>query len=188
MKRLNFLNQEQQLALAPTLSLIDEFYGDSTRRFSSRLSSEHLFDVAKHLARFEPDIDLINSALLHDIVEDHPQSNARVYYCYNDRVNRIVALLTKPKRNANQTREERNTLYWTKLSKDSDALLIKLCDTLSNCPVGEETDDFCTRFIAEKSRFLEVVREAAFKKANTQTAFIELEAGINALRESPLCS
>lgn len=182
MNRLDFLPQELQEALASTVRLIDEVYGCDTRRFSNELASQHLFDVARYVATVCRSKSLLVAALLHDALEDKPNTRARLYYQYSDRENELVLKLTKPPVAKGETRESRNIRYWMSIVEDNDALLIKLADLLSNIPNKAETTEFRNRFIIEKSQFLELVRDASNKSKATKQLFAQAELALEALR------
>lgn len=182
MKRLDFLPLELQAELAPTVRFIDEIYGSQTRRFSDEPASQHLFEVARYVATVTTSQTVIVGALLHDMVEDNPGTLARVFYQYDDRTNDLIRILTKPSVQTGESREGRNLRYWKCVASDSDALLIKLADLLSNIPNKAEPIGFRNRFIAEKSQFLELVRGPSNKSNATKILFAQAELALEALR------
>lgn len=182
MNRLDFLPLELQADLAPTVNFIDEIYGRQTRRFSDELASQHLFEVAKHVSTVTSNKVVLIGALLHDMVEDNPGTFARVFYQYDDRTNDLIRILTKPSVQSGESREERNLRYWKCVASDTDALLIKLADVLSNIPNKAEPTGFRNRFIAEKSQFLKLVRDPSHKSNGTRMLFAQAELALEALR------
>lgn len=181
MNRLNFLSEELQAELASTVELIDEIYGRQTRRFSNELASQHVFDVAELVASVSQSKTVIMASLLHDVVEDWPASKARIFYRYDDRVNELVHILTKPSIGTGESREQRNLGYWKRVAADNDALLIKLADLLSNIPNKSEPEGFRNRFILEKSQFIELVRDATSKSNATKDLFSRAEQALATL-------
>lgn len=74
------------------------------------------------------DIDVINAALLHDVLED----TSTTIETYNERVQDIVKALTKPPVTAGN-RKQRHILYFNQLSNGpQEACFIKLVDILDN--------------------------------------------------------
>ena len=182
MNRLHFLPKKIQTELASTVALIDDVYGHQKRRFTDELASQHLFDVAANVATVTKSRTVLLGALLHDIVEDQPDTKFRVFYQYDDRTNELVRILTKPVIQEGESREERNLRYWRAVATDSEALLIKLADLIANIPGSAEPEHFRRRFIQEKSQFLALVRNAAMKSASTKRLFAQAEAAMTMIK------
>jgi (p)ppGpp synthase/HD superfamily hydrolase len=183
MNRIAFLSQIQQECLSSSVNLVEQFYGLATRRFSNAAASSHLFDVLRVVARFSQDINVLEAALLHDLLEDFPETKSIVSAQCCERVNHLVSLLTKPACRPQESRTQRNGYYWCSLATDSDALLIKLADTLSNVPREGDPVHFKARFHSEKSLFLSLVSGNVKQSANMTVLFKELSAAIDEIKQ-----
>lgn len=181
MQRLNFLSKKQQLAFVKSIELVDRYYGTTKRRFSDAPASSHLIDVLKVVAQYTDRIPVLIAALLHDLVEDFPETRPIVFYHYNDTINHWVSLLTKPRVSKMEDREQRNDRYWRQLANNQDALLIKLADTLCNLPGDEESEKFRARYIAEKTIFLNLVQPFALQDPKTKALYQRLADAISSL-------
>ena len=169
--------------MVKSIELVDRYYGTTKRRFSDAPASSHLFDVLKVVAQYTDRIPVLTAAILHDLVEDYPEARASVFYHYSDMVNHLVSLLTKPRISKMEDREQRNDRYWRQLANNQDALLIKLADTLCNLPGDEESEEFRSRYIAEKTIFLNLVKPFAYQNPKTKALYQKLADAISGLQK-----
>ena len=116
------------LALAAAM----RFHGDQTRD-SGEPYIIHPLMVTLYLLNLGIDNDVICAAsILHDVIEDQPEKtrNGEILeeeYGISREVINIVRLLTKDKSNYDANK------YYENISKNKDALLIKLSDRANNC-------------------------------------------------------
>lgn len=184
MKRLSHLPPHLYSALSKAATLIERYYGKSTRRHEPRLASDHLFDVVIVVARYRQDESSLLAALGHDFIEDYRESKPQIESQFPPRAVELIMMLTKPPCGPSDIeRENRNKLYWSHLASDNTALLIKLADTLCNVPGIHESDKYKARFIREKSQFLDIVKEAAFLEDDTKELWMTLNDKVSKLRK-----
>lgn len=182
MKRLSHLPPHLYSALSKAATMIERYYGNSTRKHEPRLASDHLFDVVIVVARYRQDENSLLAALGHDCIEDYRESQIQIEQQFPARAVELIMMLTKPPSGPSDIeRDNRNSLYWSKLASDNTALLIKLADTLCNVPGIHESAEYKARFIREKSQFLHIVKEAAFLEEDTKELWMTLNDRVSAL-------
>lgn len=128
--------------LDPRYKAIEKAYKDAKDAFREDIREggvryfEHLRGVALILLYLRvTDYELIIAALLHDIVEDHPEiwSLERVRREFGERVALLVEYLTKPPESEYRTKEDRDHVYHCRFCiAPRDFFLIKLADRLHN--------------------------------------------------------
>jgi len=106
-------------------------HSGQNRRFTFEPFISHPNRVAKMVAKFTADKDIISAAQLHDTIEDTPATYEEIEATFGKRVADLVQTLTK------NTKAEKKygkpEYYAHKMNKMSDEeLLIKLADRLDN--------------------------------------------------------
>lgn len=105
-------------------------HADQTRRGGEPYFN-HVYRVALIVSEYTADEDIIAAAYLHDTMEDCGVSAAELAACFGERVAAMVQELTNDEARLEQLGKEEYMVR--KLSAmSSDALLVKLSDTLNN--------------------------------------------------------
>lgn len=138
------------LALAAAM----RFHGDQTRD-SGEPYIIHPLMVTLYLLNLGIDNDVICAAsILHDVIEDQPEKtrNGEILeeeYGISREVINIVRLLTKDKSNYNANK------YYENISKNKDALLIKLSDRANNCStMSVFTPERMNKYVKETKEYI----------------------------------
>lgn len=121
-------------ALDQATAFAEARHGDQTRP-AGEPYIEHLLEVTRVLVEAIgiTDVDLLRTAVLHDVVEDTGCTLDEVRERFGDRVATLVDWVTKPARREDESREQARAAYLDRLrSAPDDAVLVKLADRLSN--------------------------------------------------------
>lgn len=90
----------------------------------------HPLHVLKTAMQFSSDKDVMQAALLHDVVEDTNTPLNQIEFLFGEKTASLVEELTLPK--TVQRKEKGDYLAGKVLILSNDALLLKLCDRLDN--------------------------------------------------------
>ena len=108
----------------------------------------HLIEVADLVSKYASDenIDILNAAVLHDVVEDTPVSFESLQLFFGIRVRKIVETLTYSGSESGSIKAQGLLLNLN--SADTDSKIIKLADIISNIKSLPDWDqDRKTRYI-----------------------------------------
>lgn len=120
--------------LDEAVAFAEVWHSDQTRP-AGEPYVEHLLEVTRVLVEAIgiTDIDILRTAVLHDVVEDTGCTLDEVRERFGDRVATLVDWVTKPVRGEGERREQARAAYLNRLrSAPDDAVLVKLADRLSN--------------------------------------------------------
>jgi guanosine-3',5'-bis(diphosphate) 3'-pyrophosphohydrolase len=121
-------------ALDETVAFATRWHGDQVRP-AGEPYLEHLLEATRVLVEAigVTDVDVLQAAVLHDVVEDTACTLDEVRERFGDRVATLVDWVTKQPRREGQSREEARAAYLDRLrGAPDDAILVKLADRLSN--------------------------------------------------------
>ncbi len=121
-------------AVARAVEFAVRYHGDQTRPTGAPYA-EHLLEALEVLVRGAgvTDPDILQAAVLHDVVEDTPCTIADVRREFGDRVAEMVGWVTKPEPAEGVDRTAVKAAYLTRLQDaPDDAVLVKLADRVSN--------------------------------------------------------
>ncbi|MGN6791743.1 MAG: HD domain-containing protein [Streptosporangiaceae bacterium] len=125
---------------------------------------EHLLEALEALVvgAGVTDTDVLSAAVLHDVVEDTPVSNAEVAERFGPRVAKLVGWVTIPEAGPGQNRAEVKEATLRKLAgAPNDAILVKLADRLSNVQTLRELgDDRQRSYYAQTARYIVPLADA----------------------------
>ena len=125
---------------------------------------EHLLEALEALVvgAGVTDTDVLSAAVLHDVVEDTPVSNAEVAGRFGPRVAELVGWVTIPEAGPGQNRAEVKEATLRKLAgAPNDAILVKLADRLSNVQTLRELgDDRQRSYYAQTVRYIVPLADA----------------------------
>ena len=110
------------------------YHGDQTRPTGAPYV-EHLLEAVEVLVRGVgvTDPDILQAAVLHDVVEDTPCTIDEVRRAFGDRVAEMVGWVTKPEPAEGVDRKAAKEAYLGRLQDaPDDAVLVKLADRASN--------------------------------------------------------
>ena len=121
-------------AVAKAVQFAVRHHGDQTRPTGAPYA-EHLLEALEVLVRgagvTEPEI--LQAAVLHDVVEDTPCSLDDVRLAFGGRVAELVGWVTKPEPAAGVDRKAAKEAYLSRLQDaPDDAVQVKLADRVSN--------------------------------------------------------
>ena len=121
-------------AVAKAVEFAVRYHGDQTRPTGAPYA-EHLLEALEVLVRGAgvTDPDILQAAVLHDVVEDTPCTIDDVRRSFGGRVAEMVGWVTKPEPAEGVDRKTAKEAYLSRL-KDApdDAVLVKLADRVSN--------------------------------------------------------
>ncbi|HEX3958029.1 MAG TPA: HD domain-containing protein [Trebonia sp.] len=121
-------------AVAKAVEFAVRYHGDQTRPTGAPYA-EHLLEALEVLVRGAgvTDPDILQAAVLHDVVEDTPCTIDDVRLAFGGRVAEMVGWVTKPEPAEGIDRKTAKEAYLSRL-KDApdDAVLVKLADRVSN--------------------------------------------------------
>lgn len=121
-------------AVARAVEFAVRYHGDQTRPTGAPYA-EHLLEALEVLVRGAgvTDPDILQAAVLHDVVEDTPCTIADVRREFGGRVAEMVDWVTKPEPAEGVDRTAAKAAYLTRLQDaPDDAVLVKLADRVSN--------------------------------------------------------
>ncbi len=128
------LSEVDLTALDRATAFAEAWHDDQTRP-AGEPYIEHLLEVTRVLVEAIgiTDVDILRTAVLHDVVEDTGCTLDEVRERFGDRVATLVDWVTKPVRGEGESREQARATYLDRLrSAPDDAVLVKLADRLSN--------------------------------------------------------
>jgi GTP pyrophosphokinase len=121
-------------AVARAVEFAVRYHGDQTRPTGAPYA-EHLLEALEVLVRGAgvTDPDILQAAVLHDVVEDTPCTIDDVRRAFGGRVAEMVGWVTKPEPAEGVDRTAAKAAYLTRLQDaPDDAVLVKLADRVSN--------------------------------------------------------
>jgi guanosine-3',5'-bis(diphosphate) 3'-pyrophosphohydrolase len=121
-------------AVAAAVEFAVGCHGDQTRPTGAPYA-EHLLEALEVLVRGAgvTDPEILQAAVLHDVVEDTPCTIDDVRRVFGSRVAVLVGWVTKPDQEAGTDRSAAKAAYLTRLQDaPDDAVLVKLADRASN--------------------------------------------------------
>ena len=121
-------------AVARAVEFAVRYHGTQTRPTGAPYA-EHLLEALEVLVRGAgvTDPDILQAAVLHDVVEDTPCTIADVRREFGGRVAELVDWVTKPDPAEGVDRTAAKAAYLTRLQDaPDDAVLVKLADRVSN--------------------------------------------------------
>jgi GTP pyrophosphokinase len=121
-------------AVASAVEFAVRYHGDQTRPTGAP-SAEHLLEALEVLVRGAgvTDPDILQAAVLHDVVEDTPCTIDDVRRAFGVRVAELVAWVTKPAPEEGSDRRAAKEAYLGQLrDAPDDAVVVKLADRASN--------------------------------------------------------
>jgi GTP pyrophosphokinase len=125
---------------------------------------EHLLEALEALVvgAGVTDTDVLSAAVLHDVVEDTPVSNAEVAERFGPRVAELVGWVTIPDAGPGEDRAEVKEATLSKLAgAPNDAILVKLADRLSNVQTLRELgEDRQRSYFAQTVRYIVPLADA----------------------------
>jgi guanosine-3',5'-bis(diphosphate) 3'-pyrophosphohydrolase len=121
-------------AVASAVEFAVRYHGDQTRPTGAPYA-EHLLEALEFLVRGAgvTDPDILQAAVLHDVVEDTPCTIDEVRRAFGGRVAGLVGWVTKPEPEEGSDRRAAKEAYLGRLQgAPDDAVLVKLADRASN--------------------------------------------------------
>jgi GTP pyrophosphokinase len=121
-------------AVASAVEFAVRYHGDQTRPTGAPYA-EHLLEALEFLVRGAgvTDPDILQAAVLHDVVEDTPCTIDDVRRAFGGRVAELVAWVTKPAPEEGSDRRAAKEAYLGHLrDAPDDAVVVKLADRASN--------------------------------------------------------
>jgi (p)ppGpp synthase/HD superfamily hydrolase len=121
-------------AVAKAVEFAVRYHGDQTRPTGAPYA-EHLLEALEVLVRGAgvTDPEILQAAVLHDVVEDTPCSIDDVRRAFGGRVAKTVGWVTKPEPAAGVDRKAAKEAYLSRLQDaPDDAVQVKLADRVSN--------------------------------------------------------
>jgi (p)ppGpp synthase/HD superfamily hydrolase len=121
-------------AVAKAVQFAVRHHGDQTRPTGAPYA-EHLLEALEVLVRGAgvTDPEILQAAVLHDVVEDTPCSLDDVRLAFGGRVAELVGWVTKPEPAAGVDRKAAKEAYLSRLQDaPDDAVQVKLADRVSN--------------------------------------------------------
>jgi guanosine-3',5'-bis(diphosphate) 3'-pyrophosphohydrolase len=121
-------------AVAKAVEFAVRCHGDQTRPTGAPYA-EHLLEALEVLVRGAgvTDPDILQAAVLHDVVEDTPTTIDDVRRAFGGRVAEMVGWVTKPDPEEGVDRKAAKEAYLSRLQDaPDDAVLVKLADRASN--------------------------------------------------------
>ncbi|MEM7174190.1 MAG: HD domain-containing protein, partial [Bacteroidota bacterium] len=115
------------------LDVMKNYHGHQMRR-SGKLFYTHPITVATKVLTYTDQEDAIITALLHDIIEDTPKILEGIELMFGKRVKELLVYLTNLYTHFKtyQPADKTEKTIQLCLSKDKEAILVKLCDRLHN--------------------------------------------------------
>ena len=126
-----------------------EFYHEGQLYNGKPYIEAHLDEVVKTVRIFTSDPVVLAIAYLHDILEDTSCLYAQLEPAFGKTIAKSVKLLTDGN---GQTRYERQLFTYSRLTKDENATLVKICDRLTNMKASYGTKHALT-YVNEYERF-----------------------------------
>lgn len=120
----------------------------------------HCLNVARIVAGYINDVDVISAALLHDVVEDTNITNQELAEVFGYRIADLVSQVTDVSKLSNGNRKTRKQLDLNHLAvSSSHGATIKLADIIDNVSNLVDRDpQFAQVFLVEKHNSLEVLK------------------------------
>jgi len=138
-------------------------HGDQKRKYTGEPYINHPIEVAGLIVQCVPDhtADMVNAALLHDVVEDTEHSIQEIEVLFGQIVASLVSDLTDVSKPVDGNRAARKAIDLEHTAKASpQAKTIKLADLISNTSTIVQHDkQFARVYLREKAELLEVLRE-----------------------------
>jgi len=165
-------------ALDHALRFAAEAHGWQTRKYTNDPYIVHPMNVARLVAEVFPDIDMIEAAYLHDVVEDTHVTQADIAEHFSFRVARFVKGLTDvytdPKVHGN--RQTRKDAERVRLSQECwEVQTIKMADLCDNsCSITRYDPDFSVVYLREKARLVNNLTLARPELRELATLILEM--------------
>lgn len=133
-------------------------HGEQKRKYTGEPYWYHVVNVASTVSHVPGrSIEMIEAALLHDVLEDTPTDPAFVRAIFGGTVVRYVGWLTNADVGNRQARKHAECIRIAAASKEVKT--IKLADVIDNAPsIFEHDPSFAPLFAREKVRLLEALR------------------------------
>ncbi len=160
-----------------------------TRKYNGRPYIEHPLAVARMVARFDHDEDMIIAALLHDTVEDTSVTIGDIECAFGTGVAALVSDLTDVSRPADGnrvTRKQKDLLHTA--AAQPRAKTVKLMDLVHNSvSIVRHDRGFAAVFLDEMAKMLDVLQNTSDPKAwvLAQRIYIRARFRIHATRNLP---
>jgi len=150
-------------------------HGDQKRKYTGEPYVVHCFEVADWVASVTDDATMIAAALLHDVVEDTPATEADVRQMFGDRIADLVAWLTdvsKTEHGNRAARKEIDRLH--SAVSPADAQTIKLADLCSNTQsIVRHDPGFAVVYLKEKALLLPMLDKGDTRLWEAAKMFLE---------------
>jgi len=147
-KVIYYPNKQHNISLLSAISFASFHHSEQKRKFDQTPYIMHLIEVADLVSKYASDenIDILNAAVLHDVVEDTPVSFESLQLFFGIRVRKIVETLTYSGSESGSIKAQGLLLNLN--SADTDSKIIKLADIISNIKSLPDWDqDRKTRYI-----------------------------------------
>lgn len=137
-----------------------EAHGSQKRKYTGDPYIVHPIEVANILAQRGFSEDVVIAAILHDVVEDTPVTNAEIAKEFGSKVASLVAMVTDVSRPTDGNRRARKELDRQHLAGASnEGKSIKLADLISNSKsILKHDPNFAKVYMAEKKALLGVLK------------------------------
>jgi len=130
------------------------------RKYTGEPYVTHCENVAKIVASYTSDPEVIAAAALHDVLEDTDVTAEEMRVAFGDRVTALVLEVTDVSRPGDGNREARKKLDREHVAKSSpEGATIKLADLIDNTSSIVQYDKgFARSYLREKELLLEVLK------------------------------
>lgn len=137
-----------------------EAHGSQKRKYTGDPYIVHPIEVATTLANRGFGEEVIIAAILHDVVEDTPVSNAEISKVFGGKVASLVAMVTDVSMGAIGNRAARKEMDRQHLAgASSEGKSIKLADLISNSQsILQHDRNFAKTYMREKAALLQVLK------------------------------
>jgi len=160
------------MTIKKALTFAKTAHGSQKRKYTGAPYYVHLVEVMKLVKSVTKDEEMLQAALLHDVVEDTPVTLQQVRDEFGDRVAMLVGGLTDVSRPEDGNRKKRKAIDRAKLQKQpADVQTIKYADIISNArDISENDPKFAVVYLDEMRQLL-----AGMKKGNQKLYKLALQ-------------